>query len=135
MDQEKGLNEMGQLPDWTSGRRWLIENYENYHTKLVGAINLWSRNEGNYQANMSVWQAMNRVIYLIRHREPVKKIENYEAIIKKWDQFIKESKIPTKDDLLIFSDFLNEALYKLKLVYEEETEKAYMSPYYHGSEY
>lgn len=129
------LDEAGLLPDWTSGRRWLIENYETFHTRFVTAMDFWARNVKNpYEVNMKLWQSMNRVLFLIRYRKPVTSMDGYDEIINKWDNYNDRSLIPTKNVLIEFSKFLNKALYELKLVYDEETEKKYISPYYHGSE-
>lgn len=133
---EQPNNELGQLPDWTSGRRWVIENYENYHSRYVTALDYWARNVTNvYQVNMKLWQSMNRVLMLVRYRKPVLEIQNYKEIIEKWDKYNIDSKIPKKEALLKFASFLDEALYKLKVVYDEESEKEYTPAYWRGKQF
>lgn len=133
--EDKGISEAGQLPDWTSGRRWLIENYENYHSRFVTALDVWARNVKDvYPFNMKLWLAMNRVVMLIRYRKPVIQMEDYLITMEKWDKYNKTNKIPDKEALLDFAHFLDEALYNLRLVYDEETEKPYVKAYWRGKD-
>ena len=133
--ESRELNEAGQFPDYNIGRRWLVENYEGFHTRLVTAMDYWARSiKNDYEVNMKLWQSMNRVLFLIRYRKPVVVMGNYKHIVEKWDTYNKNYKIPSKDIIMELASFLNEALYYLKVVYDEEVEKDYISPYYHGSE-
>ncbi len=133
---EQAINEMGQLPDWTSGRRWLIENYESYHSRFVTALDFWARNVKNvYEINMKLWQSMNRVMMLVKFRKPITEMSNYKEITTKWDSYNKIAKVPTKETLLEFASFLDEALYKLKVVYDEETEREPLKAYWRGKQF
>lgn len=133
--EEKKLNELGQLPDWDIGRKWLVENYENYYTRRVTALEIWARNIKSAEINTKLWQSIIRVISLIKYRKPVIEITTYPEIINKIDYYEKNSKIPTREVLLTFCDFLDEALYKLKVVYDEETERPYVKAYYRGKQF
>jgi len=132
--EKEDISDKGLLPDYRIGRNWMVENYENYYDKRIKATEIWARNVKDADTSVKLWQSIIRVLALIKNMLPVIKLPEYKTIMDTWVTYEKNYKIPPRETLLLFCNFLDDALYNLKVIYDEETEKEYIPPFLRGHE-